>query len=213
MLKNYLKIALRTLRKQIGYTSINLIGLAVGIACGLLILLFVRDELGFDRFHEKADQIHRVVLTGHFAGNDLNAPVTPAPMAPTLVADFPEVLTATRISPPRFTGQVMVQRDDKKFLEEGLAFVDSTFFDIFTFPLLQGNPETALEAPRTIVLTQSMAEKYFSGENPINQTLILADTSTYRVTGVIADVPANSHFQFDFLASITSLGPRALNEF
>ena len=213
MFKNYLKIALRTLRKQIGYTSINLIGLAVGIACGLLILLFVRDELGFDRFHEKADQIHRVVLTGHFAGNDLNAPITPAPMAAALVADFPEVLTATRISPPRFTGQMMVQRDDKKFLEEGLAFVDSTFFDIFTFPLLQGNPKTALEAPRTIVLTQSMAEKYFSGEDPINQTLILADTSTYRVTGVIADVPSNSHFQFDFLASITSLGPQALNEF
>ena len=213
MVKNYLKIALRNLRKQLGYTSINLIGLAFGIACCLLILLFVRDELGFDQFHEKADQIHRVVLTGHFAGNDLNAPVTPAPMAAALVADFPEVLTATRIFPPSFNGQVKIKRDDNQFLEDGLVYVDSTLLDIFTFPLLQGNPETALMAPRSIVLTASMAEKYFAGEDPVNQTLILADTTTYTVTGVMADVPPNSHFQFDFLASMTSLGPGLLNEF
>ena len=212
MFKNYLKIALRNLRKQIGYTSINLIGLAFGITCCLLILLFVRDELSFDRFHEKADQIHRVVLTGRFGGNDLNAPVTPAPMAPTLVADFPEVLTATRISPPAFIGQLMMRRGDRQFLENGVAFVDSTFFDIFTFPLTRGNPETALTAPNTIVLTEAMARKYFADEDPINQTLVVGD-STYSVTGVVADVPPNSHFQFDFLASITSLGPQALNQF
>ena len=97
MLRNYLKIALRNLRKYLGYTSINLIGLAVGIACSLLILLYVQDELSFDRFHEKADRIYRLVLDGNFSGNDLQAPVSPAPMAAAMVRDFPEVVTAARL--------------------------------------------------------------------------------------------------------------------
>ncbi|MFQ5569479.1 MAG: ABC transporter permease [Rhodothermales bacterium] len=203
MFKSYLKIALRNLRKHVGYTLINLVGLAAGIACCLLIVLFVQDERSFDRFHEQADQIYRVRLEGQFSGSELNAPVTPAPMAAALVKDFPEVQTSTRIFP--FAGQQLLRRGDQYFIEEGVYFVDSTFFDIFTFPLLRGNPETALKAPNMLVLTESMASKYFGKEDPMGQSLIIGDSTHYEISGIIADVPANSHFQFDFLASMTSL--------
>lgn len=209
MFSNYLKIALRNLRKHLGYTTINLTGLAVGLACCLLIVLFVRDEMSYDRFHEKADQIYRVVLDGSFSGSDLNAPVTPAPMSQALVKDFPEVTTATRIF--GFGGQQVLRRDALRFIEEDILWVDSTFLDVFTFPLLQGNPETALYAPNTLILTESMANKYFGEENPVGQSLIMGDSTNYEITGVVADVPSNAHFDFDFLASMRSL-PQSQNE-
>jgi putative ABC transport system permease protein len=205
MLKNYFTIALRNLRKQKGYAFINIIGLAVGIACCILILLFVRDELSYDRFHEHADRLYRVYLEGTVAGSELKAPITPAPMAAALVDEYPEVENATRLFD--LSGQTLVRQGDRQFIEENVLFADSTFFALFTVPLLEGDPATALAEPRTLVLTEETARKYFPDGNALGQTLTLGDTTDYRVTGVTKGLPANAHFHFDLLASMTGFGP------
>ncbi len=204
MFKNYFKIALRNLKKSTGYTVINVAGLAVGLACCLLILLFVRDELSYDRYHEKADQIYRVTLDARLGEQEINGPIAPAPMAQTLVNDYPEVVQATRLF--TYTGETLVRYEDNQFIEEQFYFADSTFFEIFTFPLLRGDPETALLEPNTVVLTESTARKYFGQDNPMGKTIRVDDEFDYAVTGVVADVPENSHFHFDFLGSLGTLG-------
>ena len=204
MLKNYVKIALRNLLKSKGYTFINVAGLAVGLACCLLILLFVRDELGYDRHHEKADQIYRITLEALLGEQEINGPISPAPMAQALVNDYPEIVQATRLFD--FSGETFVRYEDKRFVEERFFFGDSTVFDVFTFPLLRGDPETALLEPNTVVLTESTARKYFGEDDPMGQTIRVDEQDDYEVTGVMADVPENSHFHFDFLGSLGTLG-------
>ena len=203
MLKNYVKIALRNLLKSKGYTFINVAGLAVGLACCLLILLFVRDELSYDRHHEKADQIYRITLEALLGEQEINGPIAPAPMAQALVNDYPEVVQATRLF--TFSGETFVRYEDKRFVEERFFFGDSTVFEVFTFPLLRGDPETALVEPNTVVLTESTARKYFGAEDPVGQTIRIDEENDYEVTGVMADVPENSHFHFDFLGSLGTL--------
>ena len=203
MIKNYLKIALRNLRKHKGYTFINITGLAVGLACCLLIVLFVRDELSYDRYHDNADQIYRITLDALLGEQEIHGPISPAPMAQALVSDFPEVVQATRLF--TFRDETLVRYEDNRFVEERFFFGDSTFFEVFTFPFLQGDPETALVEPNTVVLTESTARKYFGQENPIGQTLRVNEQTDYEVTGVMADVPTNSHFHFDFLGSLGTL--------
>ena len=203
MLKNYVKIALRNLLKSKGYTFINVAGLAVGLACCLLILLFVRDELSYDRHHEKADQIYRITLEALLGEQEINGPIAPAPMAQALVNDYPEVVQATRLF--TFSGETFVRYEDKRFVEERFFFGDSTVFEVFTFPLLRGDPETALVEPNTVVLTESTARKYFGAEDPMGQTIRIDEENDYEVTGVMADVPENSHFHFDFLGSLGTL--------
>ncbi|MCH8960782.1 MAG: ABC transporter permease [Bacteroidetes bacterium] len=203
MLTNYLKIALRNLRKHKGYTFINITGLAVGLACCLLIVLFVRDELSYDRYHDNADRIYRITLDALLGEQEIHGPISPAPMAQALVNDFPEVVQATRLF--TFTDETLVRYQANRFVEERFFFGDSTFFEVFTFPLLQGDPKTALVEPNTVVLTESTARKYFGQENPIGQTLRVNEQTDYEVTGVMADVPTNSHFHFDFLGSLGTL--------
>ena len=203
MLKNYFKIALRNLKKHKGYTFINITGLAVGLACCLLIVLFVRDELSYDRYHDNADQIYRITLDALLGEQAINGPISPAPMAQALVNDFPEVVQATRFF--TFRNKPLVRYQDNQFVEERFFYGDSTFFEVFTFPLLLGDPETALVEPNTVVLTESMALKYFGQQDPLGQTLRLNERTDYEVTGVMADVPTNSHFHFDFLGSINTL--------
>ena len=210
MLKNYLTISIRNLLRHKGFAFINITGLAIGIACCMLILLFVRDEISYDRFHEKADQIYRVVLDANISNSPLVAPVTPAPMAFTLVDEYPEVENASRLF--TFAGEVLVKKNDQVFIEERFYFADSTFFDIFTFPFLEGNPKTALVEPNSLVITETMAEKYFADEAALDQYLVVGDTTQYKITGVTADVPENSHFHFDFLSSLSGL-PMAQNQF
>lgn len=201
MLKNYFKITVRNLRKQFGYTTINILGLAVGIACCLLIFLYVQHELSYDRHHEKADRIFRVGLDARIGDKDFLAPISPEPMREALVTDFPEVEAATRLF--AFDNVVSVGHDDRYFLEKGFFYADSTVFEVFTFSLLQGDPTTALTDPFTVVLTASTAQKYFGEANPVDATLLI-DGRDYRITGVMEDVPAASHVRFDFLASMGS---------
>ena len=204
MFQNYLKVALRGLRKRPGYTALNVVGLAVGIACCVLIGLWVVDETSYDTFHPEADRIYRVVMDGRLGGRILEAPVTPAPMAPTMAEEFPEVRAATRLSD--LNPSILVRRsDDQEFLEENFLFADSTLFRVFQMPFLAGDPATALAEPNTLVLTEAMAAKYFPGGDALGQTLTaVTDTSLFRVTGVVPGFPPNAHFHFDFIA--TSIG-------
>lgn len=201
MFKNYLKIALRNFLKHKGFSFINVFGLAVGIACCLLILLFVVDELSYDKYHEKADRIYRAGLYGFIGGNEFNGVVTASPMAKTLADEYPEVEAATRA---RNFGFPVFRYGDKVFSKEKVFWVDPGFFDVFTVPFIQGDPETALEKPVTIVLTQSMAKKYFGDEDPLGKTINSDQRRDYLVTGIVEDVPKNSHFHYDFLASLST---------
>jgi putative ABC transport system permease protein len=203
MFKNYLIIAFRNLFRKKGYSVINITGLAIGIASALMILLFVQDELSYDRHHENAGSIYRVVMKASMQGNSFHAPITPAPMAATLVADYPEVMNAARFY--NFGAAPVLRYGDRSFIENGFVWADSTIFDIFTFPMVSGNPRQALNRPNTMVLTESAARKYFGNEEPLGKMLEMGNQRTpYEVTGVIRDHLGNTHFPFDVVASFVS---------
>jgi putative ABC transport system permease protein len=197
MLRNYLKIAVRNLKRRPGYAFINIAGLAVGIAACLLIGLWVRHELSYDDFHEAADRTHRIVLDLKVRGTEMTGALSPAPMAHTLVRELPEVEAATRFDSPL---TVTVQVGDESFVEECVFAADTSFFEMFSFPLVKGNPETALDDEDAVVLTEALAEKYFGDADPMGKTLTL-NGGTRRVTGVAEEAPSNSHFQFDIVAA------------
>ena len=198
MLKSYLLVALRNLRRYKAYSFINVSGLAVGMACCLLIFLFVRDELRYDRFHEHADDIYRVLL-----GEEIE--VTPTIVAPLFKREFPEVIEAARLYDVGRSRPVVLGYGDKVFQENLFMYADSTVFDVFTMPFVAGDPETALRRTNTIVLTASMAEKYFGNADPMGEMLSLNGSTLYEVTGVMADLPTTSHLRFGFLASFASV--------
>ncbi|MGD8428408.1 MAG: ABC transporter permease, partial [Balneolaceae bacterium] len=209
MIKNYLKIALRNLRKYKGYTFINISGLSIGLACCVLIFLFVRDELSYDTFHPYAGNIYRVVYSTSEDHQPTNANGSYGP-GPAMKQDFSEVVNFVRF---RKVGQqgtkTFVKHKDKRFYEPRFMFADSTVFDVFHFPLVEGNPKTALSRPNTIVITQEMAQKYFGDENPIGKTLTAdpyanGNLMDFEITGVLNNIPHNSHIHFDFLASFVS---------
>ncbi len=204
MLKNYLLIALRTLHRQKAYAAINLAGLAVGLACCCLLALYVLHETSYDRFHADADRIHRIALF-----DDSPQTRTPHPMAQALVADFPEVEAAVSLTPiwgPGLTRPVFsVRHGDRRFDETEFLAVDSTFFDVFSFPVVAGDGAKALREPFQILLTRAMAEKYFGDADPLGQTLRLNEDTDFTVGAVLEDVPAASHIHFDFLISYVTL--------
>lgn len=203
MIKNYFKIAFRNLIRNKAFSAINIFGLAIGIATCLLIMLFVQNELSYDRFNKKADRIVRVTFFGEVRGEKMKEASVMPPVAHTLMADYPEVEEATRLS---IAGSPMVNYGDKTFKEESVAFVDSNFFNVFTLPLLQGDKRTALLEPNTLVITRAVAQKYFGNENPVGKVLYFKSWNTnYKVTGVIDKVPSNAHFHFDFFASMAGV--------
>jgi len=203
MYKSYFKIGWRSLSKNKGLFAINVSGLALGIATCVMISMFVMDELSFDRYNEKADQIVRVVLKGKVSGELVKEAVTAAPVAATLKNEFPEVLDATRL---RRMGTPTISYQDKKFRNSKLAFVDPNFFQVFTLSFIQGDPKTALLLPNSMVITKEQAEKYFGEADPIDKVLEFKNgNQQYKVTGVIEKVPANSHFHFDLFASMEGL--------
>src|ERR1700733_7809144 len=205
MLKNYLKIAFRSLRKHRIISFINIFGLAVGIAVCLLILLFCHDELSYDRDNANADRVYRIVKD--FVNDDgsrLPDATTPGALAPAMQRDLPEVAHATRVF-PSWGGKYLMRVGDKSFLEERLFRVDSTFFGVFTVPFVEGNPQNAFRQLNSIVLTRSMAKKYFGDKDPMDK-LITTDMGDLKVTGVVKDVPAAAHMHYDFLVSIRKLG-------
>lgn len=209
MLKNYLTIALRNLRKHKGYSLINLAGLTIGMVCCILIMLFVQHELSYDRYHANANQLHRLVADRQFSGTVRHQAVTAAPFAQIFPATIPEIQDAVRFMAQR--GQILVRTGEKKFFERRFFFADSNVFNLFSFELLRGEATSVLQRPNSVVLTASTAAKYFGSSDPLGQRLRVDESRDYVVTGVMRDVPANSHFSFDFLASFATL-PELLGE-
>ncbi|MBE7171920.1 MAG: ABC transporter permease [Williamsia sp.] len=203
MFRNYLKIALRTSWRNKGFSGINISGLAIGMATCLLITLYVLNELSYDRYNKMADRIVRVVFRGTVQGGELREANVMAPVAGAMKRDFPEVLDATRI---RSYGTPAITYKEKTLREDKLAFVDPNFFRLFTLPLLQGDTKTALQQPNSVVITRTVAQKYFGQENPLGKVIFLKEqNASLKVTGLIDEVPANSHFHFGLFASMTSL--------
>ena len=200
MLKNYLTVAWRNLRRHQAFSLINIAGLAVGMACALLIFLYVQDELSFDQHHVNKDRIYRLITGRQGASFDGIAKVS-GPWGVAARNALPEVEQMARF---RFFGQTLVSRGDVRFYEANAFYTDPSVFDIFSFPLRLGNPETALAEPNAVVLTESIARRYFGEENPLGQTLTFDGQSDFTVTGVMDDVPANAHFTFPFLVSMAS---------
>ena len=203
MVKNYLKIALRNLLKFKAYSFINIFGLAIGIAACMMILLYIYDELSYDKFNTKADQIYRVHTIGKLAGNQLNIAVSPPPLGETLVRDYPEVIQYTRLLPNQ---TMLIRYKDNVFNETNFFWADSTVFDVFTIPFVEGDPKTALTQPHTVVLTEKLAKKYFGKEDPIDKIMNFEDGTPYTVKGIVKNCPSNAHFHYDMFASIASLG-------
>ena len=205
MLKNYILVALRNLWRHRGYTLINIFGLTIGLASTIFILLYVINEMTYDRFHEKSDRIYRVWISGSMPATEMRHAVSSAPMAEALMNDYPEVEQSVRL---RKAGGWIVKQGDRIFNEtdEDFIFADSTFFDVFSFELLKGDPRTCLSEPRSIVLTEEYAQKYFGDEDPIGQTLKMEqDTNLSVITGVMADFPQNSHFHCKMLGSMSTI--------
>jgi putative ABC transport system permease protein len=202
MLKNYFKVALRYLSKHKGYTIINVSGLAVGIACCILIMLFVKSEWSFDRFHEKADRIHRAWVKEHYEGQTFTNTITPLPLAPLLQSNLPDVEKSCRI----YNIQPLVRLNDKVFTET-VNMVDSSFFDIFDFELAAGNVKNPFATANSIAISKASAKKYFGDQDPIGKNLELqlsGEWVPFTISSVVDDVPLESSIQFDMLISFAN---------
>ncbi len=203
MLQSYVKIAWRNLVRNRAFSAINIVGLALGLATCLLIMLFVLDELSYDRYNDKANRMVRVVFHAVMNGGEINEASVMPPVAQTLKADYPEVEEATRI---RTVGSPGITVGDKSFRDDQLAYVDSNFLQVFTLPLIQGDAKTALIQPNTAVITQEMARKYFGNDNPLGKFVTIKSwNALFKVTGVMNKIPVNSHFHFDMLMSMAGV--------
>jgi putative ABC transport system permease protein len=201
MWTNYLKTAWMNLRKHQVFSLINIAGLSIGITVCIVIVRYVQYEWSFDRFNAHADRIARIVFNANMNGGKISESNVMPPVAGVMQREFPEVETATRLM--QF-GTPKVSHGTRVFRGNEAAFVDPNFFDVFTFQFISGNPRTALQQPHSVVITQAAAEKYFGREQALGKTLVLNDQPTaYRITGVIQAWPANAHFHFDLLASLT----------
>ena len=210
MFSNNFKITIRNLWKHKVFSAINIFGLAIGIATCLLITLFVQNEFSYDRYNTKADQIVRVTFRGKMNGGEIKEANVMPPVAQAFKKDFPEVLDATRI---RNIGMPRITYGDKMFRDNSMAFVDSNFLNVFTLLLIDGNVKTALLQPNTVIISKAAAKAYFDNENPVGKVLSLKDNNTsLTVTGVFNEVPVNSHFHFDLLASMSTLPEATQND-
>jgi putative ABC transport system permease protein len=203
MLTNFFKVAIRNILKYKFFSAINILGMTLGLTACLMITLYVVDELSYDKFHAEAGRIYQVGLHGKLGGQDIRVSNTCPPMAAALVAEVPEVEDATRIA--GYFGQPTMKYEDKAFSEEEVFFVDSNFFDFFSFRLLEGDPKTALDEPNSMVMTPEIATKYFGNEPALGKLLTVGpDNSTYKVTGIVEKAPSNSHFTYNILFSAES---------
>ncbi|MBO3698536.1 ABC transporter permease [Roseivirga sp. E12] len=202
MVKNYLKMAWRNLLKHKGHTAINVFGLAVGMACFLLILFYVKDESSFDKFHKDYDRVYRITEVNYSDGGDNYLANAYSAIGPALKSDFPEFEAFVRLHIEEFS---VANGPEKKFQEPNFAFADSTLWEVLDFGLLEGDKASALADPFSIVITESMASKYFGDDDAMGKTLKVDGQYDFQVTGILKDLPKNSHMQFDFLASFISL--------
>lgn len=205
MIRNYFKIAFRTIRKNGVTTAINVIGLTAGLTCCLLMILYMQHELSYDRFHKNSDRIVRVIMEyGGTNGNAAKGNFTSTRVWPAFQRNFSEVESGVRME--GFTGLVKV--GDQVYTEPKFLIADSTFFSVFSFPLLQGNPQTVLQAPHSVVISAPAAKKYFGDENPVGKIIQVGSRQeNFTVTGLAVETPANSQIRFDFIASYSTWGP------
>ena len=201
MLKNYFKTAIRNLRTHKSYSLINILGLALGLTVCIFILLWVQDELGYDRFHNNADKIYRVVFADESYDNIRHYSVTPPALADALEKDYPEVLHSITYHSQE---GMLIRYGDKKFRER-VGFADVSVFDIFTLPFVAGDPKTAFMNPQSIVITEKMAEKYFGEKDPMNKNITLDNKIDFIITGVIKNLPENSYLKFDLITQFEHL--------
>ena len=203
MIKNLLLVALRNFKRDKSYSLLNILGLTIGITFSLFLIFYIKDELSYDRYNEKASRIYRINAHIKEADKDtMRWAVTPFPMAPALANDYPEVEEAVRFIN---NGKVMYKNGDLRIYEDKVFVVDSNLFRVFTYKFLAGDPLTALKDPKTMVLTRSVAKKFFGNTNCVDKTLENASGDVYKITGVIEDVPKNSHILFNILISRSSL--------
>jgi len=193
---NYIKTALRNIKRYKGYSFINVAGLTLGITCCLLIMLWVFDELSFDSFHQNAKNLYRVEQDYFYSGETYHVYPTPYPLGPGIKAEVPEIVEQTRY---KGLGNVLVKYRDKAFFEDRARAVDPSFIQMLTFPFILGDPETALNEPHSIVISEEIAEKYFGLENPIGKIITLNNKHAFTITGTLKNVPTNSFLQFDML--------------
>ena len=202
MIKNFFSIAFRNISRHKGFTFINVSGLAVGLAASLLIILWIQDELSFEKFNLKGASIYRVEEDQSYSGENYHVTVTPYPSGPVWQEKIPEIVEQTRIDRlPR----ILFRKDDKVFYESSVVAVDSGFFKMFTLPLLLGNPATVVKAPHSIVLSEKLAKKYFGDEDPLGQSVTLENMINFMVTGVMKDIPKNSMFRYDAIIPFSFL--------
>lgn len=204
MFKNYIKTALRGLWKNKVFSAINIVGLAAGLAVCLLIVLYVTDELSYDKYNEHADRIYRINSDILFNNTPYNATNSPRPLAAALIRDYPQVEQMVRVVAQ---GNVLVKKGNENIQEHRSALVDSSFFKVFSVTMLQGDKGTALNKPDAIVIDETIAKKYFGRVDVVGQTLFLDNTAPYKITGVIKDIPRQSHFHFSFLRQLTERYP------
>jgi putative ABC transport system permease protein len=202
MIRNYFLTTVRNIRKQKAFTFINVFGLAIGMAACLLALLYVRDELSYDRYNTKADRIYRLGARMIRQGQEINVSGAGGPVAAALKEGFPEIEDTVRF---RQEGSIRVKAGETSFRESNVVYTEPSFFNIFTVPLLQGSPGTVLASRRTLALSRTTAAKYFGRDNPLGMTLLVDGVEAWTVTGVFEDVPRTSHFHFDILLSFVSL--------
>jgi len=203
MIRNYLRTALRSLLKNKGFTFLNLAGLAMGLTICLLIILYVKDERSYDRYNTKAERIFRVNTDGKFSGVATDFAIAAPAVGPALVKGFPEVERSVRLLPEE---NLRFKKGNEQVQETKVVYSDPDIFDVFTLPMIAGDPATALKEPNAVVITESMAKKYFNRTDVTGQTLtILNDSSMHTITGVIRDIPTQSHFQFDCFLSMASV--------
>ncbi len=207
MIRNLLLIALRNFKRDKWYSLLNILGLTIGISFSLLLIFYIIDELSYDRYNEKADRIYRINAYVKEPDKDtMRWAITPFPMAAALSKDYPEVEEAVRFAGAGGGNDIMYKNGDQRLYENKVFYVDSNLFKVFTYKFIEGNPKTALIAPNSMVLTQSVAEKFFGKKaSYIGKTLENANGDVYKITAVIKDVPKNSHILFNILISRSSL--------
>ncbi|MBK0379171.1 ABC transporter permease [Mucilaginibacter segetis] len=209
MFKNYLKTAFRSISKNKSFTLINILGLALGLTTCLFIVFYVVDELSYDRYNINANRIFRVNEDLKLGDNSVQYAVAMPPLAKTLKAEYPYVEDAVRI---KNAGATHVKKNNVNIIENRLAFADASLFNVFTLPMISGDPKTALNEPNSVVVTESTAKKYFNTINVLGKVIVFNDHENFKVTGVIKDIPNQSHFNFDFFLSMESFPDSRSNE-
>lgn len=206
MFYNLIKYSFRSLMKQKFFMFINIVGLSIGLVCAIIIALFIMNELSYDQYHENKDRMYRVILHGKMGGQELQVTSTASVIAPTMLNEFPEVASFLRMNP---SGREILKYEDQFFTDNRYAEADSTFFKFFSIPLLKGDPETALNESHYLVLSESTARKIFGSEDPMNKMIQVGNDKThYKITGVMQDIPDNTHFDLDAIGSFMT-NPRS----